>query len=73
MSKFKIGDEVLICEYHRDSDPYWAGRHGTVCDVIPARGLPGNVDTWDVQVNVEDMFDEACDAPWFDESELEIV
>jgi len=79
MSKFKIGDEVLICEDRRDSDPYWVGKHGTVCDVLPVKGwLTGGcrldeADTWDVQVNVEDMFDESCDAPWFDETELELV
>jgi hypothetical protein len=83
VSRFKIGDEVVIHMDGRDSDPYWVGRHGTVCDVLPVKDghiVPSvsfyvsDADTWDVQVNVEDLFDgELGSAPWFDETELELA
>jgi len=81
MSKFKIGDEVVICKDGRDSDPYWVGKFGTVCDISPVKNGAiykmadtNEADTWDVQVDVEGLFEDMLEsAPWFDETELRAI
>jgi hypothetical protein len=74
MSKFKIGETVLVVDS--------IGERGIVCDVLPVDSL-GHIDsslarttpvTWDIQVNLNGDYDgELQDAPWFDETEVELV
>ena len=71
ISKFKIGDVVTIVGDYIPKE--FLGKKGKICDIQPVNYMDGG-DAFDIQVNVGGEFNEyLCDAPWFDERDLEFI